>query len=477
MLRTFIRHRFISPSVFTILLLALVLIFFKPFSNIKNIESLEHISASAGRMMERHLNLYNDYENVTIYEKAIHDFLFGQKEHVLNTIIDAYDEVLTHFGPEQDESSQWTTLNIHTRKLITIAEFSEPSILLNELEKFDNNPEEEIIAETIRFAYIDSVTLQEAPAISAAIDLFPSGWAKDHLIYRISRKTGNTELTKLYLKKIQDTGKQHRNNVLILVAITAAFTLIGLILMITKATFYKNSPWPSSILQTPWQWQKGYLVAVKSAVYGLTITFLLFMLAHKYPLLNYLAIISTLFASIPMLYLIQKNLLAPLKQTFFSAFGMSISLKTLPSFLSISFSLLSLQLIGSILIGWGSWKLGMTNHWSSSFHEHLVFSSDVKVILSTFSIIILIPIFEEIGFRGLVYTSLRQRFTPIVAIVVSSLIFSTMHIASLPNFLSIFWSGLILAYAYERYNSLLPGMFIHSISNLLNISVVLLFYR
>ena len=56
-------------------------------------------------------------------------------------------------------------------------------------------------------------------------------------------------------------------------------------------------------------------------------------------------------------------------------------------------------------------------------------------------------------------------------------LFSALHLSSLAGFLSIFWSGLLLAYAYERYHSLLPGMVMHSAGNLLYLSTLLLFYR
>ncbi len=93
------------------------------------------------------------------------------------------------------------------------------------------------------------------------------------------------------------------------------------------------------------------------------------------------------------------------------------------------------------------------------------------------NIIVWTPIFEEIGFRGLLYTSFRQRLSPTLAIVISAILFSILHLKSINGFLSIFWSGLILAYAYEKYRSLLPGILIHSVGNLLYLSTILLFYR
>jgi membrane protease YdiL (CAAX protease family) len=110
-------------------------------------------------------------------------------------------------------------------------------------------------------------------------------------------------------------------------------------------------------------------------------------------------------------------------------------------------------------------------------YERVIFGPWQTAFLSGVNLVIWAPIFEEIGFRGLLYTTIRSRFTPWVAIIVSALIFSSLHLYSLPGFLAVFWSGLVLAYAYERYRSLLPCIIVHALGNLLTMSTVLLFYR
>ena len=85
--------------------------------------------------------------------------------------------------------------------------------------------------------------------------------------------------------------------------------------------------------------------------------------------------------------------------------------------------------------------------------------------------------FEEIGFRGLLYVTLRSRLRPLHAAVISSGVFSLLHLYSISGFLSVFWSGLVWAYAFERFRSLMPAMMTHAIGNLFALSLILVFYR
>lgn len=130
-----------------------------------------------------------------------------------------------------------------------------------------------------------------------------------------------------------------------------------------------------------------------------------------------------------------------------------------------------------MLISWAGWKLGLDPHWSHGVQERMIFGPWQSTMLSGINLVVWAPIFEELGFRGLVYISLRSRFVPVTAALLSASLFSALHLYSLPGFLSVLWSGLVLTYAFERYRSLLPGMAAHSLNNAIALSIVLLFYR
>ncbi|HXF82450.1 MAG TPA: CPBP family glutamic-type intramembrane protease [bacterium] len=75
----------------------------------------------------------------------------------------------------------------------------------------------------------------------------------------------------------------------------------------------------------------------------------------------------------------------------------------------------------------------------------------------------LVPVAEELFFRGFVYGALR-RWGVAAAALLSALFFAAVH-NQIVHFLPIFALGLILALLYERTGSLLPAMLVHAVNN------------
>ena len=78
------------------------------------------------------------------------------------------------------------------------------------------------------------------------------------------------------------------------------------------------------------------------------------------------------------------------------------------------------------------------------------------------------PIGEEVIYRGILYPSLRNRLGVWKAMLLSAAVFAVMHnILSVSLFLPVtqFAGGLILAYAYEKSNSLLLPVVYHACGN------------
>lgn len=79
-------------------------------------------------------------------------------------------------------------------------------------------------------------------------------------------------------------------------------------------------------------------------------------------------------------------------------------------------------------------------------------------------IVFLAPFFEELFFRGLVYSSLRQELGERLALILSAFLFGAIHMSPF-LLLPITVLGLILAYLYERTRSLLPSFITHALWN------------
>lgn len=84
---------------------------------------------------------------------------------------------------------------------------------------------------------------------------------------------------------------------------------------------------------------------------------------------------------------------------------------------------------------------------------------------------VLVPIGEEIFFRGLVYGTLR-RWGVGIATGLSALFFAAVH-QQVVHFLPILLLGVILALLYERTRSLLPAALVHAVNNVVAILSVL----
>jgi len=77
---------------------------------------------------------------------------------------------------------------------------------------------------------------------------------------------------------------------------------------------------------------------------------------------------------------------------------------------------------------------------------------------------VVVPIGEEIFFRGFIFGALRGRLPTAIAVGLSALLFALAH-TEVFHFYPIFVLGVILAMLYERTHSLLPGMVVHGVNN------------
>lgn len=100
------------------------------------------------------------------------------------------------------------------------------------------------------------------------------------------------------------------------------------------------------------------------------------------------------------------------------------------------------------------------------FHHPL----DIAILVVLVGLIV--PVGEEIFFRGLTYGALRRLLGRPLAIVVSALFFAVAHLEPI-EFLPILILGMILAALYEYNQSLVPCMITHAVNNL---AALTLFY-
>ena len=104
------------------------------------------------------------------------------------------------------------------------------------------------------------------------------------------------------------------------------------------------------------------------------------------------------------------------------------------------------------------------------FQEH----RPVILVLTVVLACVIGPLAEELFFRGVVYTAIRQRASRLVAMLASGAAFSILHTNPV-GFLPIMALGCLLAYLYERTGSLVSPLAVHIVHNTLLLSLALTF--
>jgi ABC-2 type transport system permease protein/sodium transport system permease protein len=86
------------------------------------------------------------------------------------------------------------------------------------------------------------------------------------------------------------------------------------------------------------------------------------------------------------------------------------------------------------------------------------------LILGTLAVVP--AVFEELSFRGFLYSSLRTILAPDRSVIASALLFGVFHEVIFPGrLLTSTFLGLVLGWVRMRTGSILPGMLLHMVHN------------
>jgi membrane protease YdiL (CAAX protease family) len=151
--------------------------------------------------------------------------------------------------------------------------------------------------------------------------------------------------------------------------------------------------------------------------------------------------------------------------TLARTFGLVGRRGSAPRLVGVTLILVALTLAADILVDLAAPGLGIRGHWSDGFPEDLLWTPPWRVAIDSFDAIVWAPVVEELTFRGLLYGTVRRGLGVWPAAVVSALVFVLPHQYGVAGSLSVFWSGILWAVAYERTRSLWPGILAHSANN------------
>jgi membrane protease YdiL (CAAX protease family) len=98
-----------------------------------------------------------------------------------------------------------------------------------------------------------------------------------------------------------------------------------------------------------------------------------------------------------------------------------------------------------------------------SLAKGLMSSSPLIAFLYVILMILIVSAGEELVFRGIIYSSLRDKIGTPIAVVVGSILFTAYHYSALSLFsIYFFMAGILLTILYEKTGSIYPSVVVHS---------------
>jgi hypothetical protein len=283
---------------------------------------------------------------------------------------------------------------------------------------------------------------------------------------RLAIRTGDQTQLAAAEKRLQTRSSRLLTRTRILVVAQTVLTIIAAISLwvMFRRSLKGENPWQVAQAPVPplWSGRVAAVVVLRGVVLGG-----LAMLATLTAFDTFSDTLQSLVLYFPLMFLTYKHLLRPYGSGIGTAFGLRLMPQAAFRCLRIAIILVVVQVLIDTLIANLPESLGSTSHWNEWFDEAFAWGDSWRIADSFSGAIIIAPIFEETIFRGILYASLRRRFTFWIAGTMSSVAFALIHGYGFAGFLSTVSCGLLWAWAYERSRSLLPGMISHALSNLL----------
>ena len=227
--------------------------------------------------------------------------------------------------------------------------------------------------------------------------------------------------------------------------------------------------WPAvagAPLPPPWSLGAGLAALVRGGALAALVLLTLLVGSHwlaAQPLL--IDALDQPLMYVPLLLLVWRTLLVPAGLGFVTAFGLRPRAAGWRPCVHATLALVAAGIAIDLGLGLLGGPLELTSHWAEWFDEGLAWGSPGAVAVTLLGSIAFAPIFEELVFRGLLYGTLRAGLGWPLAAVGSALVFALAHGYGVAGLLSVFLSGVLWAWVYERTGSLLAPILAHVVNN------------
>ncbi len=295
----------------------------------------------------------------------------------------------------------------------------------------------------------------------------PANWFYFQLAGRLARQSGQEALRDALQQQFQQLTNPQLwawRTLTIFELSLGGLGLIGLVSVAGMRWNNKKLPRIECFNQRPslWAFNEGLAVLARG---GACSIFLIALLAVVPYGITILEDYGSLLLYLPTVVLAAMWLGRSTHRSFLEVLGCKNFLQRFKPSVLLLLSVIALGLLGDWLIMLGGDVFQISTHWTEWFIPQLVWGSQSELWKTSIEVVVVAPIFEELIFRGILYSTLRAKFGVPASLIGSALIFALAHGYGPTAFLTVFWSGMLWAWIYERTGSLIPGMCAHAINN------------
>lgn len=421
-----------------------------------------------GRMMEAQ----EKRERLPIWQQWLAEWTMGSSEQQRLLAIQWYRELVEAGG---DSLSR-------VRLAILLAEEGREQEVLAEIQLWQELPEPmPFYTQLIKAAYgLDGVEeLHGEWAVEMQTTLaatLPKGWFYRTLMTRLAQRSGDDEfLIALGEQRIHEESQTWMTGLLFLELVCLILGSCALVMVVRRRSNPHFIRVAGSRMPPPWLTEVGLAVLLRGGAMGALIT-MAFLWGPPGDFLP-IEVLAIPLANLPLLVLASVHLLKPAGLDMWKGFGLSIEPAKRRRLGVATMAVIAAGLWGEWVIGSMLELVGMSDHWTEWFDAALAWGSGSVLTVSLLEYLVFAPIFEEVAFRGLLFATLRRRWSFAPSAFVSAALFAAAHGYGVIGFLGVFWNGYLWAWIYEKTGSLLPGMIAHAANNLFVSLTVMMLLR
>jgi uncharacterized protein len=418
------------------------------------------------RVYDRELDLASAGDTDAPDASTLAGFLGKSLAETRSEAATAFEELLTYWGSlPPDEAArvdEQERSHVRAHLVILLAEEGRSEEAHRHLADLDrDDAETRGFASLVRAAYPELGQAALPDRALEAVPLLGWGWAARTVVSRLRARGIEPAVFGLPSDSTTDLPALLQGSARALAAqLTVVLMGLGAGLYLWRerrfgriANGFTVGPWPAATVAA---------VLVRALLYGIALSSAVYALAAPESSVD-ADVLAWLLGPIPFFYLVHRYLVRP--QTWRDRFGLSIPPLFAVPLLLMALAIAAAALAGEVAIGLVSRQFGLCVPWTDTLLGPELFATGTEYALLAVSVVVWGPLMEEVCFRGLVYATLRSWLRRWPAALASAALFAVCHPYSSVGLIVVLWSGVLLAIAYERTGSILPGWIAHATMN------------